>query len=271
MASHKGVRQVIACIAQVKIEPSLAAVTISQLLYGETFIVHEESKGWCKGTCLHDYYGGFIQAKDLSASCETPSHLIVTTVAPILPAPYMSQPPIGFLSFYSRVRVRCEKDQFYYINGLGWMYQAHLRPLPYREPDYIKTAQRFIGVPFVWGGRSAFGFDCSGLIQLCLMAAGIHAPRDSPEQAQCLGFPIKEAQHPQRGDLFFVKRKEPLLFHAGLFVNNTYVLHAGRDFFAVGVQPFREVSSFYRCLARLYKSEIKILTMRPSLQSSNVS
>ncbi len=169
--------------ATLKTAPGEGAEQASQLLYGETLTVFDEAGGWAWGQNATDGYVGYVQAGALAADVQAPSHRVVALRSFLYPEPTLKRPPLDVLSLSSPVRVVGAAENLYLpLAGGGWMFAGHLAPLGESEPDFVATALRLLGTPYLWGGRSSLGIDCSGLVQIALAVAGIAAPRDSDMQ-----------------------------------------------------------------------------------------
>ena len=119
----------------------------------------------------------------------------------------------------------------------GYVPSPHLAPLDVDEPDFVAVAERFLGVPYLWGGKTAFGLDCSGLVQVALTAAGLSCPRDSDMQEQALGAPTGTAAgfaDVQRGDLIFWKG------HVAVVRDAATLIHANAFHMAVAIEPIAD-------------------------------
>ena len=116
-----------------------------------------------------------------------------------------------------------------------WVPAPHVAPLGAVAPDFVAAALALRGVPYLWGGRTPLGLDCSGLVQLVLAGAGMVAPRDSDQQAATLGTVIDEGVGPERGDVVFFPG------HVGLMVDAGHLVHANAFAMAVSVDPLAEV------------------------------
>jgi hypothetical protein len=232
--------RVIRGLADVKREP-FAIDKESQLLFGELFDVEQFDGDWAFGRCSHDGFVGCVNRELIDQSLVRTTHSVRVFWAPVLRQPFLRFAPHDYLTLGSQLSVTGQHDQFYRLAEKAWVYKAHVADGPLYDPDYIGLAERLVGVPFVWGGRSTCGFDCTGIIQFVLGLAGIAVPRDVPEQAT-LG---EAVDNPRRGDLFFLERRGSF-FHAGLFTSETDVVNVGYRFAGVGVQKFSEIYELYR-------------------------
>ncbi len=120
------------------------------------------------------------------------------------------------------------------INGFGWHFPAsHLAPLAVKQPDFVAVAETLLGAPYLWGGKTSLGIDCSGLVQIALQAAGIEAPRDTYMQEAALG----KASPPaglKRGDLIFWKG------HVAIARDAATIIHANAHHMMVAIEPAAE-------------------------------
>jgi hypothetical protein len=235
--------RVIRGVADVKLEPT-SPDKESQLMFGELFDVEHMDGDWAFGHCVHDQFAGYVRREMIDENLVEPTHSVKVMWAPVLRGPVPRLSPDDFLSLGSRLSVIGQRDQFYRLAENAWVFKAHVGDGAIHEPDYMIMSERLLGIPFVWGGRSTFGFDCTGIIQFVLGLARILAPRDIPEQAASLG---EAVDSPRRGDLFFLERRGSL-FHAGLFCSETEIVNVGYRFEAVGIQHFSEIYNLYRLI-----------------------
>jgi len=204
----------------------------TQLVQGEIFIVAEEKDGWCKGTCAHDNYPGYIEITHLTKHIVSPTHIVTAARSHAYQDPSIKSPLINTLSFGGLFKLTGREEGFVQVNGGAWVFEKHIVAIDTVEKDYIATARKFLETPYYWGGRSGFGLDCSGLAQVCLARAGIAAPRDSDVQENSLGKPVDKAQ---AGDIVFFKG------HVGLMADDRTLLHANAFHMKTVIEPLGDV------------------------------
>jgi len=227
--------------------PDAATAIDSELLFGETVRVFEEGGGWARVENGADGYTGYVAADALGPAGATPSHRVGVLRTFVYPAPDLKIPPRMTLSFLSLLNVGKQKGKFSTITApdggrLGWVFTAHLVPVEDVAPDFVTTALMFMGVPYLWGGRSSLGLDCSALVQLALMRAGIPCPRDSHQQATALGTPVPGPQEAplRRGDLIFFPG------HVAIALDETRVVHANAGAMLTAIEPLAAVEARVR-------------------------
>lgn len=208
----------------------------SQLLFGEIFTVYEEKDGWCWGQNNNDSYVGYVPTEALSPRLIAPSHCVCVPRTHVYSDHTIKSPIIDTLSMASAVSVEEHHSTgFWRLQTGGWVYSKHLVPFDHQEKDYVATALRFLETPYVWGGRSGLGIDCSALVQISLQMAGIKAPRDSDLQEDVLGRALKTAK-PKKGDLVYFEG------HVGIMMNEKTLLHANAFHMRVTTDPLDEVA-----------------------------
>lgn len=188
---------------------------ISQLLFGEPFEVARDDGAFSFGTTACGYEGWVASAA--LAPPRNASHHISSMGTYIYALPDMKSEVRLRLPFMAKVKVGGEAGLFSRLPE-GYVFTAHLGNTP--ETDHVAVAERFLGVPYLWGGRSSLGIDCSGLAQMALLAAGRKAPRDSGPQAESLGTALPLDASLKRGDFVFWRG------HVGLMQSQETLLHA---------------------------------------------
>jgi cell wall-associated NlpC family hydrolase len=213
-------------------QPSPDAPLVTEALRGDQVTVYEETEeGWCWGQLLSDGYVGWLSANALGAPGAAPTHRVAALRTLVFPAPSIKHPPLEGLPLGSRVAVLGTKKEFAVLAN-GYLPARHLAPLDAVEPDFVAVAERFVGVPYLWGGKTSLGIDCSGLVQVALTAAGSGCPRDSDMQEASLGraIDVAEAGSLQRGDLLFWKG------HVAIARDARTIVHANAHHMATVVE-----------------------------------
>jgi hypothetical protein len=223
---------VIASCASLRAEPSDDAPQDSELLFGETVAVYERADGWAWVQADNDRYVGYVHEDVLDDIPEADARIIVPA-APLLSAPDVKAPLNGLMPMGAQfTRGETVGDYVEFGEG-GFVYAAHVAALDFRAPDFVAVAERFLNAPYVWGGKSVSGIDCSGLVQVALQAAGKECPRDTDMQAGGLGNPVA-LEAVTRGDLIFWKG------HVGIMLDGIRLLHANAFHMMVAVEPLAE-------------------------------
>lgn len=212
-------------------EKALRGKYESQLVSGEVFNVESTENGWCCGHAAHDGYKGYVRADALARADTLPAatHIISAARSHLYAEATMKSPAVDCLSFGSRVAVKKEGEKFMQLDNGAWIYAKHLLPVGDVAEDYIATALKFSDTPYYWGGRSGFGIDCSGLVQVALALAGIAVPRDTEEQASAIGRVHDGA--PRTGDIVFFPG------HVGIMTDAENILHANAFHMKTCVEP----------------------------------
>jgi hypothetical protein len=208
-------------------EPSDTAERVSQLLPGERFAVLDITSGWAWGYCLLDHRVGYVEAIELADPLE-PTHIVCEAHAPVQTCSDPLSTPIAHLPMGARLQGEV-RGAMLQIEG-GCIPLAYLRRIDEFENDPVAVAQRLLGTPYLRGGRTAQGLDCSGLVQLSLQLCGIPCPRDTADQ-RMLGIALPDDAQLARGDLLFCDD------HVGLMVDDRMAIQVSHLAQKVAVEP----------------------------------
>jgi cell wall-associated NlpC family hydrolase len=193
-------------IAPLRSEPFSNAMLSTQALKGERATIYDRNgEGWAWGQLKRDGYVGWLPDRALVKPAAAPTHKVTVTSTFAFPGPSIKLVPVDTLVMGATLSVARE-DGAFAVTREGWYLPLrHLGRLDSHEPDFVAVAERLIGTPYLWGGKSSLGTDCSGLVQVALNAAGIDCPRDSDMQQGNLGRALDPAESKalQRGDLMF--------------------------------------------------------------------
>ncbi|AWN52762.1 NlpC/P60 family protein [Methylobacterium sp. 17Sr1-1] len=235
--------RIVVPVAPLRRAPDPTAALDSEALFGEAATVYELRDGWAFAQLAADGYVGYLPEEALGPAGPAPTHRVSGLRTFLYPAADLKRPVLGALSFGALVTVAAREGAYARLSDGGFVWAGHLAPVAAFEPDVAATALRFLGTPYLWGGRSSLGLDCSGLVQTALAAAGLPAPRDSDQQEAALGEAV--ALDPglaglRRGDLVFWRG------HVGMMLDETRLIHANGHHMAVAVEPLAEAENRIR-------------------------
>jgi cell wall-associated NlpC family hydrolase len=212
--------------------PSPDASLETEALFGEEIVVYDELEGWAWGQLSTDGYVGYMPSAALSAELGPgATHRVSALRTLLFPSPSIKVPPVDALSMNARVSVVDAEGPFAVLDTGAYAVAAHLKPLDAFEDNPVAVAERFIGAPYLWGGRTSLGLDCSALAQMALAACGVSVPRDSDMQEAA--FPEIALEEARRGDLIFWKG------HVAVVRDEATLIHANAHAMAVAVESFQ--------------------------------
>jgi cell wall-associated NlpC family hydrolase len=217
-------------MAPLTMRPDGEASLATQLLYGEPFAAYEKTGEWCWGQAERDGYVGYVPSACLQPAGPLPTHRVTQPLTHVYATPAVKTRPIGWLSYGALVGVEGVDNNFSELTTGGFVPTPHLSSCDVFAPDWVAEAERLLGAPYLWGGRTPAGLDCSALVQLALHAAGRECPRDSDMQAADLGRTLEPGTTPLRGDLIFWKG------HVGIMLDPARMLQSSGHYMTVVVE-----------------------------------
>jgi cell wall-associated NlpC family hydrolase len=215
--------------------PRFDATRMTELLYGERVKVFAVEEGWAWVKAAHDGYVGYISAHALRREITGAAHRICTPLTFMYPAPDLKSLPEVALPMNARLEIMDISDKFARLRNGRYVYSGHLLPLTSHATDFVAVAEQFLHVPYLWGGKTFHGLDCSGLVQTAMHAAGLACPRDTDMQESELGAPVQDHNALRRGDLLFWKD------HAGIMVDGERIIHANAHHMQVSLETLSNV------------------------------
>ena len=220
-------------LAPLRETPSTDAALLTQALKGERVTIYDRnSEGFAWGQLHSDGYVGWLPDAALAKPVTAPTHKVTALRTFAFPGPSIKLPPVDTLSIGARVSVARE-DGVFAVTREGWyLPRRHVGSIDAVESDFVAIAEKFVGTPYLWGGKSSLGIDCSGLVQVSLNAAGTGCPRDSDMQQNGLGRALSEAEtrHLRRGDLIFWKG------HVAIVRDAATIVHANAHHMATAIE-----------------------------------
>lgn len=226
--------------AAIRQAPHPDSEQVDQLLFGETFAVLRREAGWALGQAARDGYVGWVEAAVLHPGAARPTHRVRAVRSWAFAGPHFKTRALFALPLNALLAVEAVEAGFARAAGAGWVFAGHLDPIGVFETDPAAVAERFVGVPYLWGARDGIGLDCSGLVQQALTACGLACPRDSDQQAS-LGRPV------QRDDL---RRSDLVCWrgHIGMMLDGERLAHASSLDMAVTIEALEAAIERKRAL-----------------------
>jgi cell wall-associated NlpC family hydrolase len=223
--------EIAAACTPVRKAPAPDAEVLTEALKGEQVTIYEVTPGgWAWGQLADDGYVGYVPASALAAPGPRATHKVTALRTFVLPGPSIRLPATETLSFGCRLAIARTEGPFAITASGGHVPAVHLAPVDTMETDYVAVAERFLGTPYLWGGKTSIGLDCSALVQLALAACGTPCLRDTDMQEKALGVPLArpyELDKLRRGDLVFWKG------HVAIARDETSLVHASGTYMAV--------------------------------------
>ncbi len=219
----------------------------TEVVFGERLRAYDEIEGWAYVQAERDGYVGYVSANALAGAGAEPTHRLAVLRSYVYAGPSIKVPDPLLIVEGSLLTVMRTEGDFAVLDTGGYVFARHLVPITSCEPNYISVAERYLGTPYLWGGRTSLGLDCSGLVQTALRTAGVKAPRDSDMLERFYPEPLPitpDFAGLQRGDAVFWKG------HVGVMRDSTTLLHANGHHMLTVSEPLAEAAA--RILAKSF-------------------
>jgi len=217
--------------------PLSSAPVDTEALFGEVLMVFDVRDGWAWTQMTRDRYVGYVRADTLTQDIAWPTHFVRALGTFVYAKPDIKSQPLMHLSLNTPLAVDETGETFSRLATGGYIVTRHIAEEGKFARDFVEIAERLIGTPYLWGGCSRLGIDCSGLVQMALQATGRSAPRDSDMQERELGSTVlipDDLEGLQRGDLIFWPG------HVGIMVDGIMMVHANAHHMSVSVETLPE-------------------------------
>jgi cell wall-associated NlpC family hydrolase len=229
--------EIVDALAPLRERPSSDAMLSTQALKGERVTIYDRNgEGFAWGQLNSDGYVGWLPDRALAKPGAAPTHKITALRTFAFPGPSIKLPPVDTLVMGSMVTVLREDGAFAVTRDGCYLPRQHIGVIDANADDFVAVAERFVGTPYLWGGKTSLGIDCSGLVQVSLTAAGTGCPRDSDMQQDGLGRTLEPADSKklQRGDLIFWNG------HVAIARDADTIVHANAHHMATVIETTRQ-------------------------------
>ncbi len=215
--------------------PDFTGGYTSEALLGDRVRVFEVKDGWAWGQMEKDAYVGYLPLETLSGVYMPPTHRVCVPATFIYPKADLKSQPATRIFLNSRLTVDEISGDWAALAGGGFVFQSHICDKDEFATDPVAVAEQFINVPYLWGGSTQDGLDCSALVQQSYHACGLECPRDTDMIEQAIGETGHNSR--QRGDLIFWDG------HIGIMLDEEAMIHANGHHMAVSIESFAEVET----------------------------
>lgn len=234
-------------------QPGPASPIVNEILFGEILWVYDTKDGWAWCQLDRDDYVGYVPLSVLTERIEVATHRVSALGTFVYRQANIKSEPLMHLGLNARLSIVGADGKMSALAGGGFIVNRHISEISKYARDFVELAERMIGVPYLWGGRTRIGIDCSGLVQLTMEAAGRECPRDSDMQRNLVGVDVSPGTDWNgllRGDLVFWPG------HVGIMADGVMLVHANAHHMAVVTEPL------VTAIARIERTGSKVLCVR---------
>lgn len=239
-APHYAVPMIRSCTVPSAMMHQLAdaeSPVISELIHGEDFAILDISGKWAWGYSVHDDYLGYVETTALGAR-PVPTHIVTSRSATLLAAPHVKANTIARLHMGAKLVCAAADGDSEYLNaGDGFVFRGSVSIMGQVGEDPVALAEKLLGTPYLWGGRSGDAIDCSGLVQLLFGMNGYEIPRDSDLQQDAVGSAIADGAPLRRNDLVYFPG------HVGIMQDAENMIHATAHHMKLVTEPLADVAA----------------------------
>ncbi len=230
--------QVIVPLCDLKNKPNPNAALETQILYGERVKVIKHFKEWSYCKSLEDNYEGWLVTKNLD-KCTNLNYKVLKPISHLYSEPNIKSKIISFLYFNSKINVLSKTKNWcsiLYDKKETFIFRKHIVDINKTYKDWVRLLVMFENTPYLWGGKSVNGIDCSGLVQLSLNFCGIQFPRNANEQCNENMYPNIKIDKIKKGCLIFWDG------HVGVGLNQKDIIHSNAFHLSVKIENFKKAS-----------------------------
>ena len=214
---------------------SKSSTISSQLLFGEQVYVFDQSNGWSWVQGMRDGYVGYTPSKNLKKQRIKSSHKVSSLRTFVYSSSNIKSDVITYLSLNSLVLISDRRNNFVKIKNLGWCFKNDFEKISKSNFNIVELSKKYLGTPYLWGGRDSMGIDCSGLVLNIMQMNCINFPRDTDLQESFVTKSIKYEKNLRAGDLVFWKG------HVAMMVDKKNIIHANAFHMITNIEPLQTV------------------------------
>lgn len=222
----------------IRSEPMITSGMESQALKGQIATCYGEENGFSLIQMQDDEYVGWVITQGISEKFTSTTHKITALKTYIYSDESIKSLPLAALTQGTSITIAHVGEKFSRLFDGSYVFTPHIAPISAHATDWVQSALLYLNCPYLWGGKTSSGLDCSALVQLALATQGIKAPRDSDQQEAALGqeVAIQSGHMPkvQKGDLLFWKG------HVAICLDENTILHANAHHMSVQKEPLLE-------------------------------